>query len=146
MKKVTVLSLIIVMMGWFSTSLASEIGDGFNDVSFKPVIEYKTVDTSYTNWNKINLSGMLAFFIVGDALTTQIGLNSGCSEAHPLYGKNPSVWTIIPVKVAVMAVAWTVTEYWMEPKDRQWARNWMYGSFAVAGIGATTWNTAQILK
>lgn len=124
----------------------ADVGDGFNGVSFRPVLEYKTIDTSYTDWNKVNLGGMLAFFVIGDTLTTQIGLNSGCSEANPLYGNNPSLWTIIPVKLAVMAVAWTVTEYWMEPKDRQWARNVMYGSFAVMGLGVTAWNTSQIMK
>lgn len=142
--RITVLTLICCI--YAGSAYASEVGDGFNGVSFTPKVEYRFRDEPYTAWNKASLAGMIAFYGIGDTASTLIGLNSGCYEANPTFGISPSPWVLIPVKVAVITTIWAVTEYMLVPEYGQRARNWAYGGTAALGFGVTVWNTSQILK
>lgn len=123
----------------------ADVGEGFNGEVFNPVLEAHYVDTSYTTWNK---GWLLAAILgqAGDIISTDYALSHGAEEANPLFGKNPGLPLLIGVKAGLVGVAWLLSEYVVPEKDRQNARNYIFAPLAVFGIGATVWNTSQILK
>lgn len=137
-----ILALSLVVIFYAS---ASEVGDGFNGEIFRPVLEYHTVDISYTDLNKISLAAAIVGQSV-DMISTSMAINNGGEEANPLYGSHPNYLVMGLIKASLIGGAYLAIEYLVSPDDRQIVRNWFYGSIAVIGGGAATWNMGQVLK
>lgn len=144
MKKTAILFIFIaILLGWYMVASAGEVGDGFNGVSFRPVLEYRTVDTAYAGWNTFWLTAA----IVGqaaDIASTSYGLNHGAEEANPLFGKEPDLLLMIGVKAALVGGVWLITEYAVPEKDRRELRNYAFAPLAFIGCGVSIWNMAQV--
>lgn len=99
--------------------------------------------SAFTGWNKF-WAGSALIGQTGDTVSTINALDSGkCSEGNPLMGSNPSTGAIVAFKLLVGGTVIWIAEYALKrhPKQ-QFYRNWLYGTLAVAGVGATVWNSS----
>jgi hypothetical protein len=101
---------------------------------------FNEADTSWTQWNVFWAT--TAF--VGqsaDLLTTANNVNgTTCVEKNPIVGEDPSVASLVALKVGVIAAAAYVIENWVEPENRQTIRNWWYGSLGISGMALGIYN------
>ena len=73
-----------------------------------------------------------------DAYTTIEGLNSGCAEANPIVGENPSNAVIIGFTGIIQAAFIVVSHYWFPD-----SRMWILGGKTVANTACAVWNSTQ---
>lgn len=100
-------------------------------------------ESNWTTWNKVTLASAIGSQ-AADVASTQAALGRGCSEANPIFGEDPSTGSMVLIKVALVGVSLSVTEYFYAGhEDQQELRNWVFGSLAVAGFGAAGWNSSQ---
>jgi len=113
--------------------------------SINPMATYssKTDSEQWTGWNKFWFTSAIGGQIA-DVASTQAALNRGCSEANPLYGKDPSTGIMLLIKVSILGVSYITTEYFLYDHPlQQDLRNWVYGTLTLIGFGAAGWNTSQ---
>ncbi len=82
-----------------------------------------------TRANKITL-GLMVAADLADLITTQKGLNAGAIELNPMVGENPSIGSLILLKVTSLGIKWGIGHLW--PK----LRNWLWGGSAVVSGAA----------
>ena len=100
--------------------------------------------SSWSTANKIWITAAIGGQ-AADAATTIHSLGGGgCQEINPLLGKTPSDEAVVGLKIVAMGIGLWATEYWLDghPEQKK-MRNWIYGTLAVAGIGAAVWNGRQ---
>ena len=95
--------------------------------------------TPYTKQEKMWL-GASALGAAADVITTQQGLNQGLVEQNPIYGRNPSLESLIFGKLVFLGILYGLGE--IDQKHRK--TYYKIGTFC--GFGPATWNYYQIEK
>lgn len=96
-------------------------------------------DVPWTFWNKSLLASAVGANLA-DIVSTQDGLDRGCTEANPLYGDDPNVGTMVLIKAVAMGVTYYLIENHTAPENRQEWRNWGYGAHTLVGGFAAVHN------
>ena len=90
-------------------------------------------------WTKSEKVMLIASCIAAgaDAYTTIEGLNSGCSEAQPVMGENPSNAMVIGFTGIIQAAFIVWAHYYPD------YRMWIMGGKTVANTACAVWNSTQ---